>query len=361
MTGGIACLSTLVLALGLAGPVLAVENPAVVSRDAELTALAARGRTDELAARLDVIASDATLEDIAQEWLLDRGLHRLAKLAPTPAARATVDRLAARRPIVYAPIDPGHGDAAPLYDVGATARFVRRTWSRAEARAMAARALASGDPALVRRYAEHAALRGKSPVLNGIGDAFGEAPAPQLAAQRPALAAAMNDGERVGPLALVVAERLADPELFGLVLAGADDASALAAVPAVARVLDSRTALELLERASRRRDVGSAALLEIGRFAADDAAARAVLFDALGDPARAPSAAAALAKIGDPGVAAELGHRLEAAQTDEERRVLVLALKLDAGPAARAALERFSRSVAGPPALREDVRAWLAR
>lgn len=374
MTGGIAGLLAFALAFGLAGSALAaarivdpaaarlaVENPAVLTRDAELAALATSGRADTLAARLEFTAVDPTLGDVAREWLLDRGLHRLAALRPSPAARAAVDRLAARRPTVYARIDPDHGDrAAPLYDVGATARFVRRSWSRADARATAARSLASGDPALVGRYAERAAIRGASPVLSGVADAFAAAPAPQLAAQRPAISAAMADGERVGPLALIVAQRLADPGLFALVLDGAPETSALAAVPAVARTLDARSALTLLERASRRRDVGSAALLEIGRLAANDDAARDILFDALSDPSRAPSAAAALARIHDPAIGAELGRRLDAAKTEDARRVLVLALKLDGEPAARAALGRFARSDAGSPKLRADVQSWLA-
>ena len=107
MTGGIARYFALACALGLASlsahaarivdPASArqaIENPVVVARDAELIALAAGGRATELAARLELIAHDATLADVAQEWLLDRGLHALARIAPTREARATVARLA---------------------------------------------------------------------------------------------------------------------------------------------------------------------------------------------------------------------------------------------------------------------------
>jgi hypothetical protein len=374
MTGGIARLLTLALALGLAGGAAAaqrivdpasvrraLDNPAVQSRDAELSALAGGGRADELAARLDVIAFDATLDDVAREWLIDRGLHRLGRMPPTDSARATVLRLAARGPVVYARIDPDHGDrATPLYDPGATARFVLREWNRAHARAETERSLAAGETAPIERYAAIAALHGKSAQLKGIADAFRDASARRLAAQRPALYAALANGERVGPLALIVAGRLADPELFALVLQGADESAALEAVSAVARTLDARTALSLLERASHRSDVGSAALLAIGTLAAEDPAARATLFDALADPARAPSAAAALARVSDPGISAELGQRLAAAQSEDTRRALVLALRLDATPAARAELERFAQSGAGSDRLRLQVREWLA-
>jgi hypothetical protein len=339
----------------------ALDNPAVSARDAELSALAGGGRADELAARLDVIAFDATLDGLAREYLIDRGLHRLATLPPTPAARATVMRLAKRKPVVYVRVDPDHGDrATPLYDTGATARFVLREWNRGHARDEAAQSLAAGDGTAIGRYASIAAMRGKSAQLKGIEDAFREAPARQLVAQRPALQASLADGERVGPLALVVAGRLADAELFGLVLQGADEDSALAAVTAAAHTLDSRAALGLLERASRREDIGSAALLAIGGLVAGDPEARYSLFAALEDPARAPSAAAALARLGDPGVSAELGQRLAAARTEESQRALVLALRLDPTPAARAELARFAESGKGSARLRRQVQQWLA-
>jgi hypothetical protein len=247
MTGGIARLVALACALlAFAGGAQAaarivdpasarraVENPAVLARDAELAALAAGPRPTELAARLEVIAHDATLSDVAQEWLLDRGLHALARMAPTPAARATVGRLASRAPIVYTRIDPDHVDrATPLYDAGATARFVLRTWNRNQARAIAELELAGGNTRSVDRYAAHAAEHARSPVLTGIADAFRAAPVPQLATQRSAAVAAVGAGQRVDALVLILAERLADPELFGLVFDNADEEAALAAVPA---------------------------------------------------------------------------------------------------------------------------------
>ncbi|HJQ73820.1 MAG TPA: hypothetical protein VJ814_02965, partial [Gaiellaceae bacterium] len=187
------------------------------------------------------------------------------------------------------------------------------------------------------------------------------APVAQLAAQRAAIVSALDAGQRVDALALILAERLADPALFDLVFDEGDEETALAAVPAVSRALDAQTAVAALARASRRGDIGSAALLEIGRIAANESSAREALFEALADPARAPSASAALASIPDPSVSAELGRRLGAAKTEEQRRVLVLALKLDADPAARAELERFSQSRAGSPKLQQNVRSWLVR
>jgi len=361
----------LVLALGLAaGPALAarvvdpasarreVSSPLVAAQDAELAALAAAGRGTELAARLERIAHDQMLTDVAREWLLDRGLHALARLAPTPAARASVTRLAVRRPVVFTRVDPDHGDrATPLYDTGATARFVLREWDRAAARSMAAVELAAGRTDAISRFAAAAA---GSAAADGIADAYRAAPALALAAQRAVVAEALAAGQRVDALALVVAERLADPGLFGLVIDHADEPVALEAIAAAARTLDAGTALELLSRAAQRAEIASAAVLEIGRLAKDDGAARRFLLDAVAEPDVGPSAAAALARLGDPAVSAELGRQLATTRDDGTRRRLVLALKLDASPSARAELARFAKSGAGPAPLQKEVRQWLA-
>jgi hypothetical protein len=370
MTGGTVRIGALALALCASTPAFgarvvdpasarqAISTPAVATRNAGLAALAAEGRATELAARLELIAHDAMLSDVAQEWLLDRGLHALARIEPSPAAHATVTRLSSRAPTVYTRADPDHGErATPLYDAGATARFVLQTWERQAARATAQRDLATRSTRALARFADAAS----DPLRSGIADAFRAAPAAEVAAQRPAVAGALAQGRRVDALALIVAERLADRELFALLVDYADEREALAALSAARRALDPDSAVETLVRASRRADIASAAVLEAGRLAANDERARRFLFDALADPGIAPSAATALAALRDPGVSAEIGRRLSLARADGERRLLVLALSLDGSPAARAELDRFARSGAGSPQLQAKTRRWLER
>jgi hypothetical protein len=337
----------------------AVSSPVVVAQENELAALAAAGRPTELAARLERIAHDATLDDVAREWLLDRGLHGLARSAPSPAARVSVVRLASRQPLVYARIDPDHGDrATPLYDAGATARFVLRRWDRVAARDVAAAEVGAGRTAPVIRFA--GAAEG-DPLRDGIADAYRIAPPAALASQRAAVADALAQGRDVDAIGLILAERLADAALFGLVFDYADEPVALAAIPAVSRMLDDSAALALLAHASRRADVASAAVLEIGRLAEADAAARTFLFESVAEPDIGPSAAAALARLGDPAVRAEVGRRLATADDEPTRRRLVLALKLDASPAARDELTRFMKTGVGSAPLQKEVRQWLER
>jgi hypothetical protein len=329
---------------------------------AQLDAHASQKRVGELAARLELIAHDRTLPDVGREWLIDRGLHALAKLEPTGPSRLAVTRLARRPPVVYARIDPDHGiRVKPLYDTGATARFVLRTWDRSEARRAASADLRAGRTTSVGRFAARANAAASDPVRAGVADAFESSDIAALAAQRAAVLDALARGDRVDELALILAERLADSAAFRQVFGFADEAVALAAVSGASRALDPQSALDTLMVASQRREIASAAILAIGQIARNDPIARGFLFDALNDPAVGPSAAAALANLGDAAVTADLGRRLGAAKTEQERRVLVLALKLDRSDAARAELARFAETRDGSAELRGEVRQWLER
>lgn len=374
MAGGPARVIVLALAVSVGGSAAvaaSITDPAAARRvtttppvaaiAAELDAHAEQKRPDAIAAKLELIAHDRSLPDVAQEWLIDRALHALARLEPTLPARVTVERLTGRAPVVYAHIDPDHGDrVTPLYDAGATARFVLRTWDRRAAGRTAHAELRAGRTSAVARFAARAAAGAADPVRAGIADAFASARIADLGPQRATIVDAIGRGERVDELALILAERLADHALFRLVFGHADETVALAAIPRAANVLDPQSALEALGLASQRADIASAAVLAIGRLARNDSIARSFLLDALADPAVGPSAAAALAGLGDATVSAELGRRLAAARTEDERRVLVLALKLDHSAGARAELERFGRTGAGSTQLRREVRQWLA-
>jgi hypothetical protein len=198
-------------------------------------------------------------------------------------------------------------------------------------------------------------------VREGIAEAFAAAPLAQIATQRAAILAAITRGATVDELALTLATRLADAELLGAVLGHADAPVALAAVRAAPQAFDRQTAFGLLAAASRRADIASASVLEIGRLAPADAGARAFLFDAIGDPALGPSAAAALAGMGDASVAAEAGRHLRATRSEMRRRMLVLALKLDGSEAARDELRRFAGTRQGSVQLQAEVEQWLQR
>ena len=237
----------------------------------------------------------ATLSDVAQEWLLDRGLHALARIEPSPAARATVTRLSSRAPTVYARVDPDHGErATPLYDAGATARFVLRSWERHAARATAQHDLARRSTRAVARFSDCGvgprAFRHRRCISRRTdpGGRRAAARRRRRAGAGPACRCARADRRRAArrPRTLRPARRLRRRARRPWRRWPRPGARSIQA-----------PSFETLVRASRRADIASAAVLEAGRLAADDAAARRFLFEALADPGIAPSAAAALAAL----------------------------------------------------------------
>ena len=86
-------------------------------------------------------------------------------------------------------------------------------------------------------------IQGADPVRAGIADAFRTAPLAQLPAQRAAISDSFARGDRVDELGLILAERLADRDLFVRVFETADEPVALAAVSSISRALDAQSAL----------------------------------------------------------------------------------------------------------------------
>ena len=340
----------------------AIGTPSAAATAARIEQHASRGSTDALVGELRAVLADPTLEAAAQEWLLESGLHGLRRLPATPAARALVAELSTRAPRIFTRVEPEHGShAVPLYDVGAVARYTERDWVRGEARVAATKALALGTADALEAWLEQDGSPRAMAVRNGILDAWRATKAERLEGQRAAVVAAMHAGRDADRLALELARRLRDPELYSLTIGHAEPAVALTAVQAAERELDSVTALGVLGKAADREPIASAALLAIGRLAAADSAAQQVLLDRLSDPVSGDSAAAALARIDDPGVTASLGTRLKDAKDETTRRRVALALRLNGSPAARDTLGRLVESKQGSPQLRKEVAAWLAR
>lgn len=340
----------------------ATTSAAAVEHSQRLSTLADRQATSELVAELQRLSQGAGNVSIANEWLLDRGLHELSRVQPTTAAKTLLHTISQRPAQLFVQVDPDHGShAVPLYDPGATARFVLRNWERTAAREQASAALAADLSSPLERFAADNISSETAPAKAGIVDAFRAATPQTLARQKSAIAAALTRGERVDEIAAVTAERLSDAGLYELVIGHADDAVALGAVQRVRAVLGDAAALDILIAASARQQIASAALLEIGRVAEQDSRARAYLFTMLTDPAAGSSAAAGLASLHDPTVAAELGRRLVTTKRESERRQLALALKLDGSSAARAQLDQFVKARSGSAKLRKEVRTWLAQ
>jgi hypothetical protein len=339
-----------------------MASAVVIARVQRYAALGDAGATDALALELQQLQANASLSALARESLLDRGLHELTRVPPTDAGRSLLEDITRRPAGIHVRIDPDHGGhTAPLYDPAATARFVLRQWDRKDAARQAAAALAANQDWPIRRYARGELPLDLDPARAGIADAFSAADAATLARQRAGLAAALARGERVDELAALCAERLHDADLYRLLLGHADPPVALRAIARLPTSLDGDTALEVLIVGSRRQSIASASLLAMGRIAAENARAREYLFASLDDPATASSSAAALASLHQSDIAAELGRQLQSRKSDSARRARALALQLDGSDAARAQLEAFVKTRAGPARLQKQVSTWLAQ
>jgi hypothetical protein len=344
--------------IDVAGARRATGEPVAAAAQARMQQLAGRGGSDALVDELRRVLADPALEPVGREWLLESGLHALRALPATPATRALASELATRAPRVFIRVEPEHGrQAVPLYDVGAAARYALRDWERAEARVAATRSLSLGSNDALMSWQREAA---RSAVRDGIADAFAAAGAGTLERQRPAIAAAIRSGRDVDAVALVLARRLRDAELFSLIIGYAEPASALAALQWALRDLDPGASVDVLSVAADRQPIASAALLAAGRLASAEPAARELLFRRLADPVSGESAAAALARLDDPGIAAQLAMRLQTTKDEPTRRRVALALKLNGGAKARDALAELIETRQGSPELRREVAAWLA-
>jgi hypothetical protein len=335
---------------------------ATLTRAQRLTALRESGAADALVAEIEQLIADRSQTALARESLLDRGLHELARVPPTPAGRSLLERVARQEPQIFVRVDPDHGThAVPLYDPAATARFVLKQWDRTTARQLALSALAANGTWPLERFARDATPPTQDAVKAGIEDAFRTVDAATLAGCRESIIAALGRGDRIDEIAALSAARLRDAELAQLVVGHADADVALNLVRRVPDVLDSAAALDVLIAASRRQEIASASLLAMGRVARRDTRAKEYLFDALNDGSSAPSSAAALASLQDPDVVALLGRNLQTAKHESMRRTLALALQLDGSPAARAQLDKFAKSRLGSAQLQKEIRAWLAQ
>lgn len=353
---------------GLAAPVdmqtvrAALDRPAAVAIAADLSALEARGAALEIVGLLRERVLAGALDEPAREALLDRGIHALAQLPPHPSSRVLVSELLDRKPRVFVLSDPEHGPrGAPLYDVGAAARFAQQSWVRREAREATAAAVSRRDVAIVAAYAATATSADRDARKAGAVEAFNAAGTADLLALRPALVAAMESGGHADELLLLFARRLADADLYALLFDRADDGTAIRAIAEVPRVLHADAAVTVLRTAMRRQELASAALLATAELALTHDGARQQLLTSLRHPLHGPSAAAGLGRLNDPALAGDLGRSLARATDETTRRHIALALQFDGSDRARQELQAFVRSGKGSRELRKEVAAWLAR
>jgi hypothetical protein len=334
----------------------AAHGAAASALVARIEALARDHDSSGLVQLADEVLADATLAPAARERVLYETAMALAELDSSPDTQALLDML--RRRDVEAQVwryDDAHRTAVPLYEVAAAARYAERRRDERKSSASALEAIAQGSDAPVVMFDAVPDARDE-PARSGILRAFETAPTAELLAYRDRLTLEVERGARI-EIAQIVARRLGDATLMQAVLARADATLALEIVRTARASFTESQALDLLQQAAAREDVGSAALLAAGPIVTADPRARTWLFDTLKDARGAGSAAAALASQHDPEVAASLRAWVLEQDTITLARRGILALRLDASESARAELAK----IASDPALAAELRAEALR
>lgn len=309
-----------------------------------------------LAAHLRQLQSDEALNDAARERLLRETVLDLATLTPQSEIKAEIRSLSGYQAKAWIIDDEhGHAERFPAYDVAAAARFVEQRWQEIAARKTAAEAIVRSDIAVVDRY-----IGGSAAGRRGFEEAFAAATPERVTIYADDLQLRLAAGEPVAGLARVVALVSGDRALLQAVILEAPPREALRALAAIDPADGAPGSLAILAAASRRDATASAALLRIAPLATTDPSARRLLFDALDGPHGA-SAAAALARRGDPGIIDELAEVLNNRRDDLQRRRALLALRLTDDQRARDHLRAFANRPGVPDSLRAEVPSWLLR
>lgn len=350
-----------VLVAGLSIPTVSAARDDVVqpSPDSEvrrLLDLAAAGRDDELASRLDGIRERSDWSHGERERVLYRFATGVRHL---PAERVPVAQLEIltdyESRVLEAHPESRGALMVPRFDIaGAAAGSIEQARRRLEVRELAGQlATAPAD------FWREAAGGDSGSLAPGVQtEIVTRAAIDTLQAGRPSLATAWRADPRLTPAMAAVAVRLGDAAMAEAVLARGAGPYALRLVGRLAEVFSPDQAAALLTGAVRRPALASAAVMELGRLARRAPAARDWLVAQLDDTRHGASAAAALARLGEPSVVDKAVESLVPAKTEAGLRNRLLLLHLSGTPSARGALSAFAEDPAMPAVLRREVRQW---
>jgi hypothetical protein len=287
-----------------------------------------------------------------REQILHDFALRLRDEEASPAGRRALERLVGYRSEVFVQVEERGTARMPLWRVSGVAQGTLTLWSQtAETRELRAR--------LASRTLELSSLSLVESSPAPLVAALETAPLEDLRAYRDALAVEAPSTPQLMPAAAVVALRLRDVALCQVVIDGSDRSAAMQVLTSLVSSFPAPQALSLLQAASTSDDLGSVAILQIGRLAAARPAARAFLLGRLADPTHGGSAAGALAQLADPAIVQQVAERLEGTQDATLQRKAVLMLMLDGSAAARQSLSRFGARNDVPEPLRREILQWL--
>lgn len=339
------------------------EWVAILERVAESDVRQTKARLDRIVTKeqSDWAAAEALLlrsglDDVGREFLLHDVLLRIRAFEPDADALDFVERMQDYDSKVYVSHEEGPLPVA-VYPIAVAAEGTRRLWQRRDIERNVSAALAAGDMSGL-GHLRQPGTDAHAAVLAALRDADA------LATTQAATWLAANAGDSgFYEARAITALKTADSQQVSDLLRSGKDVAATRLLREVRRHFAGDVALDILDKAATNPALGSAALYEID--ALQDAGLAAdvdrYLLDKLVDPALGASAAAIVARRGDPALLTNVAERLAApdAQALEQSRA-VLALTLADSPYARRLLERaLGNDRIANADLREEVSRWL--
>lgn len=334
----------------------AVDSDLVANRVTQLLETVAPDASAEaVIPALEALARDDQLSLSTREWILHDFAMLLREEEESAAGRRALQWLAGYRSQVKVQHEERGPATITKWRVAGVARGTLALWNRAAAAAGLQRQLDAGtmDLPAARSRAESAQN------ATVLAQTLREASPEQLRAQRDQLLAMVRQDAAMAPAAAEAALRLQDAELSQAVFTSGDRRTAARLIADIGRTLPAERAFPILQTASAEAALASAAIVEIGRSAADLPAARGFLLEALADPEHGGSAATALAAMKDDEMVQAVTAELEASDDENLQSKAVLMLVLDGSPLARESLRDFALRPGVSAELREEVLTWL--
>jgi len=334
----------------------AVERASLAAQLTAVHAMAGRDDSAGLLTSLQAANSDQSMNSVLRDYVLETTIFALSETTPTTAARAAVSVYQTRAVSSFVRLGDEHGMAVvPLYDIAAAARLTMRTWDTFDARLRVAGLLRTRNWTPDNFLSSPPGLS-EAAWQAGTLQAIESADVRLLVQQKAALLRAFDGSKRFGTLSLSMAERLSDGEMFRAVFDLADSRVALDAIDSVAAIFAPYEATEILYAAAARTEIASAAILALGKFAANDAAVRSWLFGRLADTADGGSAALALARVATDDIWSEIESIIKSDATELTKLRAILVLRLSDTDAARAVRADLLTQQLSSEKLREALR-----
>lgn len=330
--------------------------PSLEPQVRQLLDLAAAGRDGELASRLDELRERSDWSEAVRERVLYQFATGVRRLPAEKVPVAQLEILADYESTVMVAHPESRGALMlPRFDIaGAAAGSIEHAHRRLQVAELAGRLAAA--PAA---FWSNALDDGPGALGPGVQtDVVSRVGLDALSAGREALVTAWRADPRLTPAMAATALRLADGAMAEAVLERESGPYALRLVRRLAQAFSPDEAVALLTGAVRRPALASTAVMELGRLARGRPAARDWLLAQLDDARHGASAAAALARLGEPTVVDKAVESLTPAKTQAGLRNRLLLLHLSGTPSARQALSDFAGDPAMPAALRREVAQW---